>query len=201
MLCIWAHSPISVALVNDLSLLGAFVPVLGREQQRDFLLYLVSFSVRDLFGGALFHLIPEATTANGFGSQVSLCITLGILGSFVVEQILSWRHCHFLTSDEHPHSFAYMNLFGDAVHNFIDGLALGGAYLVSTSMGKATTIALCLHELPQEIGDFGVLIYAGFGKQKVLGRPSAVRSSRSRRWCPAHRLFTPSDSWSGRPPE
>lgn len=168
MLGVWADSLLSVALVSALSLAGAFVLVLRREPNRDFLLYLVSFSVGGLFGGAFFHLIPEASLANGFDYQVSTSVLLGVLSSFFVEQVLRWRHCHVLASDDHPHSFAYMNLFGDAVHNFIDGLAVGGAYLVSTSMGLATTLAICLHELPQEIGDFGVLIYAGFDRRKAL---------------------------------
>jgi len=168
MLGVWADSLLSVALVSALSFAGAFVLVLSREPHRDFLLYLVSFSVGGLFGGAFFHLIPEACSANGFDYQVSTSVLLGVLSSFFVEQVLRWRHCHVLTSDDHPHSFAYMNLFGDAVHNFIDGLAVGGAYLVSTSMGLATTLAICLHELPQEIGDFGVLIYAGFDRRKAL---------------------------------
>jgi zinc and cadmium transporter len=168
MLGTWANSILSVALVSAISLVGAFVFMLRGEPNRDFLLCLVSFSVGGLFGGALFHLIPEAAAVNGFDTQLSLYILLGIISSFVVEQVLRWRHCHIPTSEEHPHSFAYMNLFGDAVHNFIDGVAVGGAYLASTSMGLATTLAICLHELPQEMGDMGVLIYAGFEKRRAL---------------------------------
>ncbi len=164
----WANSILSIALVSAISLVGAFVFMFRGEPNRSFLQCLVSFSVGGLFGGAMFHLIPEAAAVNGFDTQLSFNILLGIFGSFVVEQFLRWRHCHVPTSDKHPHSFAYMNLFGDAVHNFIDGLAVGGAYLASTSMGLATTVAICLHELPQEIGDMGVLIYAGLEKRKAL---------------------------------
>jgi zinc and cadmium transporter len=93
---------------------------------------------------------------------------MGILFSFIVEKFLQWRHCHIPTSNEHPHSFAYMNLFGDAVHNFIDGLIVGGSYLVSIPIGISTTLAVVFHEIPQELGDFGVLIHGGFNKNKAV---------------------------------
>ena len=165
---VWVYSLVSVAAVSALSLVGILAFVVRREPQRRFLLYLVSFSVGGLFGGAFFHLIPEAAEASGFTPRVSAYILLGVLTSFIVEQFLKWRHCHVLTSEEHPHSFAYMNLFGDAIHNMIDGMIVGGSYLVSTSMGLATTLAVCFHELPQEIGDFGVLLYAGFERRTAL---------------------------------
>jgi len=165
---VWARSLVSVAAVSMLSLAGALTFMMRRELQRSVLLYMVSFSVGGLLGGAFFHLIPEAAESSGFTPRVAAYILLGILSSFIVEQCLKWRHCHVPTSEEHPHSFAYMNLFGDAVHNAIDGIVIGASYLVSTSMGAATTLAVCLHELPQEIGDFGVLLYAGFGRRKAL---------------------------------
>jgi zinc and cadmium transporter len=165
---VWVLSLLSVAVVSLLSLAGIATFLLGKELHRDLLLYMVSFSVGGLFGGAFFHLIPEASARSGFSTTVSGFILLGILVSFLVEQVLKWRHCHVPTSDEHPHSFAYMNLIGDSIHNMIDGIVIGGAYLVSPSMGLVTTLAVCLHELPQEIGDFGVLVYAGFSRAKAL---------------------------------
>lgn len=168
MFWVWVYSLVSVAVVSALSLVGILTFLLRRELQRSLLLYMVSFSVGGLLGGAFFHLIPEASAASGFTLQVSACILLGILASFIVEQCLKWRHCHVLTSEEQPHTFAYMNLFGDAVHNLIDGMVIGGSYLVSVSMGLATTLAVCFHELPQEIGDFGVLLYAGFSRRTAL---------------------------------
>ena len=165
---VWARSLLSVAVVSVLSLWGILTLMLRGELKAGILSYLVSFSVGGLFGGALFHLIPEASAANGFTLHVSTWILTGILASFVVEQCFRWRHCHIPSSDEHPHSFAYMNLFGDAVHNFIDGLAIGASYLISASTGLATTLAICFHELPQEIGDFGVLLYAGFERRTAL---------------------------------
>lgn len=82
--------------------------------------------------------------------------------------VIGWRHCHIPTSDEHPHRFGYVNLIGDGVHNFIDGLIIGGAYLASLSIGVTTTAAVVLHEIPQEIGDFGVLLYAGWEPRRAL---------------------------------
>jgi zinc and cadmium transporter len=165
---VWVLSLLSVAVVSLLSLVGIATFLLEKELQRSLLLYMVSFSVGGLFGGAFFHLIPEASASSGFTTAVSGFILVGILVSFLVEQVLKWRHCHVPTSDEHPHSFAYMNLIGDSIHNMIDGIVIGGSYLVSPSMGIVTTLAVCLHELPQEIGDFGVLVYAGFTRARAL---------------------------------
>jgi zinc and cadmium transporter len=139
-----------------------------RPTAEKILLYLVSFSAGGLFGDAFIHLIPEAMAENNSGTSVSLLIILGILSSFVLERFLQWRHCHIPTSNEHPHSFAYMNLFGDAIHNLIDGLIVGGSYMVSIPIGISTTLAVIFHEVPQELGDFGVLIHGGFNKKKAV---------------------------------
>jgi len=162
------YSLVSVIIVSLISLVGVLAFSLKEEHLKKILLYLVSFSAGGLFGHAFIHMIPEAVGENGFGLQVSLYILIGIITSFSVEKFLQWRHCHIPTSEEHPHSFAYMNLFGDAVHNFIDGLIIGGSYLASISLGVATTLAVVFHEIPQEIGDFGVLIYGGFNKSRAI---------------------------------
>jgi zinc and cadmium transporter len=165
---VWLYSLVSVILVSLLSLVGVLTFSLKEENLKKIVLYLVSFSAGGLFGHAFIHMIPEAVEETGFGLQVSLYILIGIIASFIVEKFLQWRHCHIPTSEEHPHSFAYMNLFGDAVHNFIDGLIIGGSYLVSIPLGIATTLAVVFHEIPQEIGDFGVLIYGGFNKSRAI---------------------------------
>jgi zinc and cadmium transporter len=164
----WILGLTSVIAISAVSLTGVLVLWLKDKQLEKILLYLVSFSVGGLFGDAFIHLIPEAIEEGGFGISVSLLILLGILFSFVVEKFLQWRHCHIPTSSEHPHSFAYMNLFGDAVHNLIDGLIVGGSYLVSIPVGISTTLAVIFHEIPQELGDFGVLIHGGFTKRKAV---------------------------------
>ena len=165
---VWIYGLVSVVIVSLISLVGLLTFSLKQEDLRSLLLYFVSFSAGGLFGDAFIHLIPEATEKSGFGIHVSLAILIGIIFSFIVERFLQWRHCHIPTSEEHPHSFAYMNLFGDAVHNFIDGLIIGGSYLASIPLGVASTLAVVFHEIPQEIGDFGVLIYGGFTKSRAL---------------------------------
>lgn len=168
MTVVWLYSLVSVILVSLISLIGVLAFSLKEENLKKILLYLVSFSAGGLFGHAFIHMIPEAVGENGFGLQVSLYILSGIITSFIMEKFLQWRHCHIPTSEEHPHSFAYMNLFGDAVHNFIDGLIIGGSYLANIPLGIATTLAVVFHEIPQEIGDFGVLIYGGFNKSRAI---------------------------------
>ena len=168
MLVVWLYSLVSVILVSLISLVGVLTLSLREENLKKIVLYMVSFSAGGLFGHAFIHMIPEAVGEKGFGLQVSLYILIGIVASFVIEKFLQWRHCHIPTSGEHPHSFAYMNLFGDAVHNFIDGLTIGGSYLASIPLGMATTLAVVFHEIPQEIGDFGVLIYGRFNKSRAI---------------------------------
>jgi len=165
---VWLYTLASVVIVSLISLVGVLTFSLKEEDLQKILLYLVSFSAGGLFGHAFIHMIPEATEKSGFEIYISLYILIGIITSFIVEKFLQWRHCHIPTSEEHPHSFAYMNLFGDAVHNFIDGLIIGGSYLANMPLGVATTIAVVFHEIPQEIGDFGVLIYGGFDKSKAI---------------------------------
>jgi zinc and cadmium transporter len=165
---VWLYSLVSVFGVSLVSLVGLLTFRLKEENLKKMVLYLVSFSAGGLFGDAFIHLIPEAAGESGFGVHVSLYILLGIIVSFIAEKFFQWRHCHIPTSKEHPHSFAYMNLFGDAVHNLIDGLIIGGSYLASIPLGMATTLAVVFHEVPQEIGDFGVLIYGGFTRSKAL---------------------------------
>jgi len=168
MLEVWLYSLISVVIVSLISIVGVLTFLLSHERLRSLLLYLVSFSVGGLFGDAFIHLIPEATGEVEFGVNISSCILLGLVSSFIMEKFLHWRHCHIPTSTEHPHPFAYMNLFGDAFHNFIDGLLIASSYLASLPVGIATTFAVIFHEIPQEIGDFGVLVYGGFSRSKAL---------------------------------
>ena len=164
----WLLSIFSVVIISLISMIGVMTLWLKENQLKKILLYMVSFSAGALFGDAFIHLIPEAIEESGFEVSISLFILFGVLFSFVVEKFLRWRHCHIPTSNEHPHSFAYMNLFGDAIHNLIDGLIVGGSYIVNFSVGLATTLAVIFHEIPQELGDFGVLVHGGFSKRKAL---------------------------------
>lgn len=161
-------SILSVVFVSVISFVGVSIVSLMEKDLRKAVLYLVSFSAGGLFGGAFIHLIPEAMLEGTPGLRVPLLVLAGIIISFSVETFLQWRHCHIPTSSDHPHPLAYMNLFGDAVHNFIDGLIVGGSYLTSVKLGLTTTIAVVFHEIPQEMGDFGVLVYGGFDKSRAL---------------------------------
>jgi zinc and cadmium transporter len=167
MIGVWFYSIFSVLLVSIISLVGVVLLYLGGELGKDRLMALVGFSAGGLLGGAFLHLIPESF-AEFPPDRVSLFILMGVFASYLLEMVIGWRHCHIPTSDDHPHTFAYVNLVGDAVHNFIDGLIIGGAYLSSMSLGVSTTVAVILHEIPQEIGDFGVLLYAGFKPRRAL---------------------------------
>lgn len=163
----WVLTLASVIAVSAISLGGIFFLLLADKKLKKVFLYLVSFAAGGLFGDVFLHLLPE-TIGTGFTTTAALIILFGILSSFAVERFLQWRHCHIPTSGDHPHSFAYMNLFGDSVHNLIDGLIIGASYLASIPLGLATTIAVVFHEIPQEMGDFGVLVYGGFSKKKAV---------------------------------
>jgi len=165
---IWIYSLVSVLLVSAISLIGIFTFSLNEKRLKEVLLYLVALSVGGLFGDAFIHLIPEVAEAVGLELETSLYILLGIIIFFIVEKLVRWRHCHIPTSEEHPHPFATMNLVGDSVHNFIDGLIIGASYMASIPIGLATTLAVIFHEIPQEIGDFGVLMHGGFSRSKAL---------------------------------
>lgn len=165
----WFLPIVSVLLVSVVSLIGVFTLSYTTERLRRMLFLLVSFAAGALLGDVFIHLLPEIVEEQGFTLSTSIAIFSGICLMFVVEKIIHWRHCHYPSeSGEHLHPFAIMNLVGDAVHNLIDGLIIGASYLVSVPVGIATTIAVVLHEIPQEIGDFGVLIHGGFSKKKAL---------------------------------
>ena len=165
---IWSYSIISVLIVSLISLIGALTLSIKANTIKKIMIYLVSFSTGALFGNAFIHLLPEIAEKVGFSLSISLYVLFGIAFSFVVEKVIHWRHCHHPISKNHIHPFATMNIFGDIVHNFIDGLIIGASYLVSIPVGIATTIAVILHEIPQELGEFGILLHGGFTKGRAL---------------------------------
>lgn len=129
------------------------------------LLSLVSLSAGALMGGAFIHLLPESFS--GIGHETAgLIVLISFLFFLVMEKFLHWRHCHKESCG--VHSFGKINLLGDSLHNFIDGLVIAAAFITDTNIGLATTLAIALHEIPQEIGDFGVLLYAGYKKKRAL---------------------------------
>lgn len=163
------YALLSTLLVSLISLIGILTLIITQKQLQSILLILVGFSVGALFGDAFIHLLPEIVEENGFTLQTSLFILLGILLFFILEKFIHWHHCHNIENCKgHPKSFAYMNLIGDGLHNFLDGIIIGASYLISIPIGIASTIAIIFHEIPQEIGDFGVLLHAGFTRTKAI---------------------------------
>ncbi len=157
----------SVLLVSIIALVGIIFLWLKAEKFKKILIYFVSFSAGALFGDTFIHLLPEAFES-WFSIQTSLYILGGIIFWLITEKVIHRNHCHMPITKNHVHPFAIMNLVGDFVHNIIDGLIIWASYIVSIPVGIATTLAVMLHEIPQEIGDFGVLIHGWFSKKKAL---------------------------------
>jgi zinc and cadmium transporter len=152
-------------LISLASLIGVFTLSIKDKILSKLLLFLISLSAGALMGGAFIHLLPEASEKLNSGNMYPIVLFSFIL-FFLIEKLLHWRHCHKKNCD--VHTFGYMNLFGDAVHNFIDGLVIAATFLTDVKLGIVTSFAIALHEIPQEIGDFGVLLYSGFSRKKAL---------------------------------
>lgn len=168
---IWLYALVSVILVSLISFIGVSILALNIKVLNKTVFYLVSFSAGALLGNAFLHLLPEALT-NTTIPLIMILVLTGILTSFIIEKAIR-RHSHIHQCDpKHPHCrpqpYAYLNLIGDAIHNFVDGLIIAASYIISIPLGIATTIAVILHEIPQELGDFGVLVYGGFKKTRAL---------------------------------
>lgn len=163
---IWIYTLLSVLVVSAISLIGIFTFLWRGERLHRALIFLVSFAAGTLLGDAFIHLIPESL--EGSRIRIPLLILAGFMLFFVLEKVIHWRHCHDEHCEKHVHVLPYVIFFGDAIHNFIDGVIIAASYLISVPIGIATTLAVVLHEIPQEIGDFGSLLYAGFTKSKAL---------------------------------
>ncbi|OGH88090.1 MAG: hypothetical protein A3J93_05550 [Candidatus Magasanikbacteria bacterium RIFOXYC2_FULL_42_28] len=157
----------SVLIISIVSLVGIVFVGLSDEKLKKILIYMVSFSAGALFADVFIHLLPETTDTNG-KLFTPLILIGGLVVSFALEKIIHWHHCHLPHGHDHAHPFAIMNLVGDTLHNFIDGMIIAASYLVSIPAGIATTVAVVFHEIPQEIGDFGVLLHGGFSKKKAI---------------------------------
>lgn len=165
---IWLLTLSSVVLVSIISFIGILAFHWKEEEMKPFLIILVSFSAGALLGDAFIHLLPETISESGFSTQIALMILSGILIFFILEKFICWRHCHSPVEHGYIKPFAVMNLVGDGLHNLIDGMIVAGSYLISIQVGIATTIAVVLHEIPQEISDFAVLLHGGLPKQKAI---------------------------------
>lgn len=145
---------------------GVFSLLMSRKSLSKILIFLVAFATGALLGGAFFHLIPESFNKLKLITIILLTF-FGFLLFYLIEKILHWHHCHKEEKcDEHP--FTYLTLYGDSIHNFVDGLIIAGAFITSIPLGIITSIIIMAHELPQEIGNFGVLVFGGFSRKKSL---------------------------------
>ncbi len=153
--------------ISALSLVGALTLVLKESFLKQITIPLVAFSAGALIGGAMLHLIAESIEVIDNTITVMLWVLLGFIVFFILEQFIQWHHCHG-TPSEHKHPVTYLILISDSVHNFLDGLALGAAFLASPGLGFTTALAIAAHEIPQELGDFGILVHGGWNKIKAL---------------------------------
>lgn len=160
---------LSTFLISLVSFIGVLVLFLKEKWLNRIILLLVAFSAGALLGAAFFDLLPEALEGVGAGNTIKVFtfVIFGFLSFFILENFVHWHHHH---AKEHPEimPFSYLILISDSVHNFIDGLAIAASFVVSFPLGITTSLAVILHEIPQEIGDFGILIYGGIKRGRAL---------------------------------
>jgi len=157
---------ISSLIVSIVSFVGILFLVMNESVLDRVTFLLVAFAAGAMLGGAFFHIIPENLEAGMASLEMGVLLLTGFSLFFVLEKSLRLHHCHDPKCDKHH--IGYLNLFGDGLHNFLDGILIAAAYLASVSVGIAMTLAVIAHEIPQEFGDFGVLIYSGFSKGRAL---------------------------------
>jgi len=166
---VWLYSITSVIIVSLISLIGIITLFTTGKKLCHLVSFLVGLATGALFGGAFLHMIPEVFKEISNETIASISILLGIAIFFILEKFLHWHHeHHHHNKEDHIKPFGYLNLVSDGVHNLIDGIIIAAAYMINIEVGIATTVAVVLHEIPQEIGDFGLLIHAGFSKSKAL---------------------------------
>lgn len=174
---IWVYTLGAVALVSLVSFAGLVTLALREATLKRIIFVLVGLATGALFGDALLHLIPEALGSRTGEATVGAVVMLGITLFFALEKFLYWHHCHgeheeshdTLTAHDHrPQALGSLVLTADFIHNTLDGIIIGASFLVGVEVGIATTIAVVLHEIPQEIADFGLLLHAGWSRAKAL---------------------------------
>lgn len=168
MLMTYVYAFGSVLLVSLVSLIGVFALSLREEVLRKYIFIFISLAVGALLGDAFIHLIPESFEVFNGGVLPSLLIISGVILFFILEKFLHWHHHGEDEAEEGIHPAGRLLLISDGIHNFIDGIILGVGFIVSIPVGFATAIAVLLHEIPQEIGDFGVLLHSGYTRTRAL---------------------------------
>jgi zinc and cadmium transporter len=154
-------------LMSAIALVGSATLLLSEETLDRWLLPLVAFAAGSLIGGALFHMLPAGVEQLGNGTAVWVWVGLGFLTFFLLEQFLSWHHCHHATHD-HARPLNWLILVADGLHNFLGGLSIGAVFLVDLRLGITAWLAAAAHEVPQELGDFGVLVHGGWRPRRAL---------------------------------
>lgn len=160
------YALIASVVVSLISLVGAVALIIKDDLLKKIIIFAVAFAAGGLIGGAFFDLIPEASAYLKDINLLSVYIIAGFMVFFIIEKYLHWRHCH--TPECSVHRFTYLNIVGDIVHNFLDGLIIGTVFLVDIKVGIAATLAIIFHEIPHEIGNFTILVYGGYSKLKAL---------------------------------
>jgi len=149
-------------------MIGVFTLSIKEAALKKYIFIFISLAVGALLGDSFIHLIPEAFESGVGNVLVSILIIVGILIFFILEKFLHWHHHGEDESEDSIHPAGKLILLSDGVHNFIDGIIIGVSFLVGPHVGIATTIAVILHEIPQEIGDFAVLLHSGYTKSRAL---------------------------------
>ncbi|WP_158856649.1 ZIP family metal transporter [Lunatibacter salilacus] len=155
-------------LVSLISLVGLVFLLFDKLLMGKIIPYAVALAIGVLLGNAFFHLIPESLELGLSSSFIFGCIFTGFVTFWLIDRILSHHHPTAVPSQKSIRSIGKLNLLGDGFHNFIDGLVIGGSFMISPEVGMATTLAIIIHELPQEFGDTGTLIYSGFSPLRVV---------------------------------
>jgi zinc and cadmium transporter len=157
----------SSIVMSAIALVGSITLVLKEETLKRILLPLVAFAAGSLIGGAFFHMIPTGISQYGNTTGFYVWILAGFSIFFALEQLLHWHHCH-RASATCKRPLTYLILIGDGLHNFIGGLAIAGTFITDIRLGIMAWLAAAAHEIPQELGDFGVLVHGGWEKRKAL---------------------------------
>ncbi len=168
MIDVYAYTFGSILVVSVLSLTGILLLSFKEAVFRKYIPVFISVAVGALLGDAFIHLIPEALAESDDTRIVSLLIIGGILSFFILEKFLHWHHHGEDVEASHIHPVGKLVLMSDGVHNFLDGVIIAASFMVSVPVGIATTIAVILHEIPQEVGDFAVLLHAGYTKKRAF---------------------------------
>jgi zinc and cadmium transporter len=154
-------------LMTAIAMVGSVTLLLGRGQLERLLLPLVAFAAGALLGGAFFHMIPAAMRETGDILAVGIAVAAGFTLFFLLEQLLHWHHCRRQPAGA-KQPLTYLVLIGDGLHNFLGGIAIAGTFLVDIRLGIMSWLAAAAHEVPQELGDFGVLVHGGWSRGKAL---------------------------------